>query len=149
MKFGELDTPLLIKVGISAVDMFGAQQNVEAEIPHWDFEKVKQSVQHAWEINLSKIQVHSRDENHKTIFYTALYHSLLNPNLYTDVDGRYSGMDMQIHQDSTDNHYTIFSLCDTFRATHPVFTLIEQEKTNEFIRTFLRQYRQWGKLPIW
>ena len=98
---------------------------------------------------LSKIQIHGRDENYKTIFYTALYHSLLNPNLYTDADGRYRGMDMQIHQDSTDNHYTIFSLWDTFRATHPLFTLIEQEKTNEFIRTFLRQYRQGGKLPIW
>lgn len=149
MKFGELDAPLLVKVGISAVDMLGAQQNLEAEIPHWDFEKIKQSVQYAWETKLSKIQVHGRDENHKTIFYTALYHSLLNPNLYTDLDGRYRGMDMQIHQDSTDNHYTIFSLWDTFRATHPLFTLIEQEKTNEFIRTFLRQYRQGGKLPIW
>ena len=149
MKFGELDTPLLVKVGISAVDMLGAQQNLEAEIPDWDFEKIKQSVQYAWETKLSKIQVHGRDENHKTIFYTALYHSLLNPNLYIDVDGRYRGMDMQIHQDSTDNHYTIFSLWDTFRATHPLFTLIEQEKTNEFIRTILRQYRQGGKLPIW
>ena len=129
--------------------MLGAQQNLEAEIPHWDFEKIKQSVQYAWETKLSKIQVYGRDENHKTIFYTALYHSLLNPNLYTDADGRYRGMDMQIHQDSTDNHYTIFSLWDTFRATHPLFTLIEQEKTNEFIRTFLRQYRQGGKLPIW
>ena len=149
MMFGELDTPLLVKVGISAVDMLGAQQNLEAEIPHWDFNKIKQSVQDAWETNLSKIQVYGRDENHKTIFYTALYHSLLNPNLYIDVDGRYRGMDMQIHKDSTDNHYTIFSLWDTFRATHPLFTIIEQEKTNEFIRTFLRQFRQGGKLPIW
>ena len=127
MMFGELDTPLLVKVGISAVDMLGAQQNLEAEIPHWDFNKIKQSVQDAWETNLSKIKVYGRDENHKTIFYTALYHSLLNPNLYIDVDGRYRGMDMQIHQDSTDNHYTVFSLWDTFRATHPLFTIIEQE----------------------
>ncbi|MDC3050683.1 GH92 family glycosyl hydrolase [Flavobacteriales bacterium] len=149
MIFGELDTPLLVKVGISAVDMLGAKQNLDAEIPHWDFNKTKQSVQDAWEMNLSKIQVYGRDENHKTIFYTALYHSLLNPNLYIDVDGRYRGMDMQIHQDSTDNHYTIFSLWDTFRATHPLFTIIEQKKTSEFIRTFLRQFRQGGKLPIW
>jgi predicted alpha-1,2-mannosidase len=149
LKFGKLDNPLLVKVGISAVDILGAQQNVEQEIPHWDFDKTKHTVQNAWESNLSKIQVHGRDEDHKTVFYTALYHSLLNPNIYIDVDGRYRGMDMNIHQDSTDNHYTIFSLWDTFRATHPLFTLIEQEKTNEFIRTFLRQYQQGGKLPIW
>lgn len=149
LKFGKFDNPLLVKVGISAVDILGAQQNVEQEIPHWDFDKTKHTVQNAWESNLSKIQVHGRDEDHKTVFYTALYHSLLNPNIYIDVDGRYRGMDMNIHQDSTDNHYTIFSLWDTFRATHPLFTLIEQEKTNEFIRTFLRQYQQGGKLPIW
>ena len=149
LKFGKLDQPLLVKAGISAVDMLGAQQNLEQEIPHWDFDKSKQTVQNAWQRKLGKIQVHGRDEANKTIFYTALYHSLLNPNIYIDVDGRYRGMDMNIHQDSTDSHYTIFSLWDTFRATHPLFTLIEQEKTNAFIRTFLRQYQQGGKLPIW
>jgi predicted alpha-1,2-mannosidase len=136
-------------VAISAVDMLGAKKNLESEIDHWDFEKTKTQSQSKWEQALSKIQVFDRKENDKTIFYTALYHSMLNPNLYIDVDGRYRGMDMKIHRDTTDNHYTIFSLWDTFRATHPLFTIIEQKKTNEFIRTFLRQYNEGGKLPIW
>ena len=89
-----------------------------------------------------------KSEEQKEIFYTALYHSLLNPNLYVDVDGNYNGTDLQKHH-TDDKHYTIFSLWDTFRATHPLFTLIQQERTNEFIRTFLRQYKEGGQLPIW
>ena len=73
---------------------------------------------------------------------------MLNPNLYIDVDGRYRGMDLEIHKETVDNHYTIFSLWDTFRATHPLFTIIDQKRTNSFIRTLLRQYQQGGKLPI-
>ncbi len=149
LDFGKLDKPLLVKVGISAVDMLGAKKNVEYEINHWDFEKTKHQSQSKWEKALSKIQVFDRKEDDKTIFYTALYHSMLNPNLYIDVDGRYRGMDMNIHRDTTDNHYTIFSLWDTFRATHPLFTIIEQKRTNEFIRTFLRHFKEGGKLPIW
>ena len=149
MEFGTLQHPLLVKVGISAVDMQGAQQNVQQEIPHWDFELIKSIVQNKWEQALSKIKVFGRSNDNKSIFYTALYHSMLNPNLYIDVDGRYRGMDMNVHKDSVDQHYTIFSLWDTFRATHPLFTLIEQKRTNSFIRTLLRQYQHGGKLPIW
>lgn len=149
LKFGQLQQPLKVKVGISAVDQRGAQQNLDAEIPHWEFEQAKKKTQDAWRKALAKIQVEGKSEEKKTIFYTAMYHSLLNPNLYIDVDGRYRGMDLQIHQDSTDRHYTIFSLWDTFRATHPLFTLIEQGRTNEFIRTFLRMHEQGGILPIW
>lgn len=149
LSFGKLQEPLQIKVGISAVDVLGAQQNVDTEIPHWDFEKTKANTQGAWREALTKIQVEGRSEKKKEIFYTAMYHSMLNPNLYIDVDGRYRGMDLEVHQDTLDNHYTIFSLWDTFRATHPLFTLIEQERTNEFIRTFLRMYEQGGILPIW
>jgi predicted alpha-1,2-mannosidase len=113
------------------------------------FSKAKQQVQSSWEKELSKIVVEGGSDDNKTIFYTALYHSLLNPNLYIDVDGRYRGMDLEIHKDTSDNHYTIFSLWDTFRATHPLFTIIDQKRTNAFIRTLLRQYQQGGKLPIW
>lgn len=147
--FGKLLEPLKLKVGISAVDVLGAQQNLDAEIPHWSFEQTKQKTQDVWRKALAKIQVEGKSEENKTIFYTAMYHSMLNPNLYIDVDGRYRGMDLQVHQDSIDKHYTIFSLWDTFRATHPLFTLIEQERTNEFIRTLLRMYEQGGILPIW
>ncbi len=146
--FGELNTPLLVKVGISAVDTLGAKNNLLIEIPHWDFNKTKKDAEKLWINALNKIQIEDKSENRKEIFYTALYHSLIVPNLYIDVDGRYNGMDLEIHE-SKDQHYTIFSLWDTFRATHPLFTIIEQKKTNEFIRTLLRQFKEGGKLPIW
>ena len=148
ISFGKLQTPLLIKVGISAVSTEGAKANLQAEIPHWDFEKTKAETTDIWEKELSKIIVEGKSETQKEIFYTALYHSLLNPNLYVDVDGNYNGTDLQKHH-TEDKHYTIFSLWDTFRATHPLFTLIQQKRTNEFIRTFLRQYKEGGQLPIW
>ena len=148
ISFGKLQEPLLIKVGISAVSTEGAKANLQAEIPHWDFEKTKAETTDLWEKELSKIIVEGKSEEQKEIFYTALYHSLLNPNLYVDVDGNYNGTDLKKHH-TDDKHYTIFSLWDTFRATHPLFTLIQQERTNEFIRTFLRQYKEGGQLPIW
>ena len=148
VEFGNLKESLLIKVGISAVSTDGAKANLMAEIPHWNFEKTKAETQALWEKELSKIQVEGKSEQQKEIFYTALYHSLLNPNLYVDVDGHYNGTDLQKHQ-TDDKHYTIFSLWDTFRATHPLFTLIQQERTNAFIRTFLRQYKEGGQLPVW
>ena len=148
VEFGNLEESLLIKVGISAVSTDGAKANLMAEIPHWNFEKTKAETQALWEKELSKIQVEGKSEQQKEIFYTALYHSLLNPNLYVDVDGHYNGTDLQKHQ-TDDKHYTIFSLWDTFRATHPLFTLIQQERTNAFIRTFLRQYKEGGQLPVW
>jgi len=140
---------ILLKVGISAVDEEGARKNLDKEIPGWDFDKIKQQSSDQWEQNLSKITVEGGSQDERTIFYTALYHSLLNPNLYTDVDGRYRGMDMNIHQTDDHTQYTVFSLWDTFRATHPLFTIIEQEKTNDFINTLLDQYDKGGELPIW
>jgi len=148
ISFGKLQEPLFVKLGISAVNTDGAKANLEAEIPHWDFEKTKAETNALWEKELSKIVVEGKSEEQKEIFYTALYHSLLNPNLYMDINGNYNGTDLQKHN-TKDKHYTIFSLWDTFRATHPLFTLIQQERTNEFIRTFLRQYNQGGQLPIW
>ena len=146
--FGELQVPLLVKVGISAVSIQGAKANLKAEIPNWDFEKIKIETKASWENELSKIVVEGDSDTQKEIFYTALYHSLLVPNLYVDVDGKYNGTDLQIHH-TDDKHYTIFSLWDTFRATHPLFTLVQQKKTGEFIRTLLRQYKEGGQLPIW
>jgi predicted alpha-1,2-mannosidase len=148
ISFGKLQEPLLIKVGISAVSTEGAKANLEAEIPHWNFEKTKAETTALWEKELSKIIVEGKSEIQKEIFYTALYHSLLTPNLYIDVDGNYNGTDLKKNH-TDDKHYTVFSLWDTFRATHPLFTLIQQKRTNEFIRTFLRQYKEGGQLPIW
>ncbi len=147
--FGELkDNTLLVKIGLSSVDTTGARLNLEQENPNWDFEAFKQANIEKWNTILSKIEVKDTDEDKKTIFYTALYHNLIVPNIFSDVDGRYLGMDRQIHQSKTPQ-YTIFSLWDTYRATHPLYTLIETKRTNDFIHTFKNQYEQGGILPIW
>ncbi len=137
-----------VAVGISAVSIEGAHKNLEAEASHWDFEKYNADAKAKWEKALNKIQIASQDETKKEIFYSALYHTMIAPNVFSDVDGKYRGMDMKIHE-SEDLVYTVFSLWDTFRATHPLYTIIEQQKTNEFIRTFLKQYKDGGALPIW
>jgi putative alpha-1,2-mannosidase len=148
MFFKPRDTDLLVKVGISAVSIENAKANLEAEIPHWDFEQTKAEAQQAWNKQLGKIEVQGAEED-KVKFYTALYHTMIAPNLYTDVNGDYRGMDMKIHNTEGDkDQYTVFSLWDTFRATHPLFTIIEQDRTNAFVQTFLRQYEQGGLLPF-
>lgn len=140
---------IVLKVGISAVSIEGARKNLETEAPHWDFEQYKSAARVEWEKALNKIQVASQDNIKKEIFYTALYHTMIAPNVFSDLDGKYRGMDMKIHESKDGPQYTVFSLWDTFRATHPLYTIIEQKKTNEFIRTFLRQYKDGGALPIW
>jgi predicted alpha-1,2-mannosidase len=144
----EENEEILVKVGISAVSIEGARKNLEAEISHWNFEKTKQEAKEKWEKELSKIQVEGQNETDKYIFYTALYHSLLAPNIYSDVDGSYRGHDHQIHQA---NHpvYTVFSLWDTFRAEHPLLTIIDQKRTNNMIKSMLLMYEQGGLLPVW
>ena len=147
LAFGKISEPLEIKASISAVDIDGAIGNL-SEISDWDFEKVKTEAQNIWKNELKKIEITTNSKSKKEIFYTALYHSSLNPNTYNDLNGNYLGMDFKKHS-TEDKHYTIFSLWDTFRATHPLFTIINIEKTNEFIRTLLRQYQDGGRLPIW
>ncbi|MCB0402849.1 MAG: GH92 family glycosyl hydrolase [Flavobacteriales bacterium] len=139
---------IMLKVGISAVSIEGARKNLEAEAPHWDFEQYKADAKTKWEQALNKIQVAGTDKTKLTNFYTALYHTMIVPNVFSDVDGKYRGMDRQIHE-SKDPVYTVFSLWDTFRATHPLYTIIEQKRTNAFIRTFLKQYQDGGIIPIW
>lgn len=141
--------PVFVKVGISAVDIQGARRNLEQEIGEKSFDQVKEEANIAWETQLEKIVVESISEEIKTNFYTALYHSMLAPNLYQDVDGRYRGMDLNIHQNDTFDYYTVFSLWDTYRAAHPLYTIIEQERTNDFINTMLAKYDEGGILPIW
>lgn len=149
LEFGHIEPVLTVKVGMSAVDIEGAKKNLKAEMPHWDFTIYRESAEERWDKELSKISVTTSLATQKTIFYTALYHAYLNPNTFSDVDGRYRGMDQEIHQDKTRNQYTVFSLWDTFRATHPLFTLTQVEKTNEFVATFLAQYEEGGIIPIW
>lgn len=146
--FGEGDE-LKVKVALSAVDQSGALKNLEQEIPHWDFELVQSEAKASWDAQLSKIQVKGGSQEQKVIFYTALYHTMIAPNLYQDVDGRFRATDLEIYQSQNHTHYSVFSLWDTYRATHPLYTLIEQERTKDFIQTFLKQYEEGGRLPMW
>lgn len=138
-----------VKVSLSAVDYEGAKKNMEAEIPHWNFEKVKQEAEDLWNKELSKIEVKGGTHDQQVIFYTALYHSFIQPNTYSDVDGRYRGRDMKIHQADSFTYYTVFSLWDTFRAAHPLYNIIQRKRNSDFIKTFLKQYEQGGRLPVW
>jgi predicted alpha-1,2-mannosidase len=147
--FGSGGEPLLVKVGISAVSVEGARRNLEAEIPGWDFDAVRKAADSGWERELSKIRVDGGTSRQRTIFYTALYHAMLTPNVYMDVDGQYRGRDFKIHKAEGFTYYSVFSLWDTFRALHPLLAIIDRARTRDFIQTFLRQYREGGRLPVW
>jgi len=140
-----------LKFALSSVSTAGAMKNLEAEIPHWDFEKTKQETQQKWNEELNKIQVETIEESQKETFYTALYHTMLSPILYEDVDGKYRGLDQNIHQSEGFTNYTIFSLWDTYRALHPLFNVIQQERNNDMIKSMLAHQEQsvHKMLPIW
>ena len=146
---GSVTNVLEVEVGISAVDKAGAHKNRIAELKDKTFDQLRYEADVIWEKQLNKIVVETYKEEDKYNFYTALYHTMIAPNLYQDVDGKYRGMDMNIHQDLDTNYYTVFSLWDTYRAAHPLYTLIEQERTNDFINTFLNKYDEGGIMPIW
>ncbi|HSG29572.1 MAG TPA: GH92 family glycosyl hydrolase, partial [Candidatus Krumholzibacterium sp.] len=146
---GGEDRVLLVKVGISAVSIEGAARNLDAELPGWDFDRAVQAAAGAWDRALGRIRVEGGTPVRRRTFYTALYHSLLAPNIYSDVDGRYRGRDLEVHRSEGGDYYTVFSLWDTYRAAHPLLTIIERERTVDLIRTFLLQYRQGGLLPVW
>ncbi len=140
---------ILVRIGISAVSAEGARKNLEKEIPDFDFEKIKTQAEKIWEKELNRIQVESKNEDRKKIFYTALYHTLITPNLFTDVDGKYYGMDRKIHAAQDYDHYAVFSLWDTFRAEHPLFTIIDQKRASHFVKSILAKYKDGGLLPVW
>jgi predicted alpha-1,2-mannosidase len=138
-----------VKVGISAVSYSGARRNLKQEIPAWDFESIRNQAKQTWEKALSKIEVEGGTDVQKTVFYTALYHTMVQPNTFTDVDGNYRGMDKKIHRADGFTMYTVFSLWDTYRAFHPLMTIIDQARTLDYIKSFLTQYDQGGLLPVW
>lgn len=148
LTFKPSSEPLIVKVGISAVSIEGARKNLEAEVPHWDFDKVRTEAEAAWNAKLNKIKVEGGTREQQRIFYTALYHCYVAPYLFNDVDGRYRGMDGEVHHADHDV-YTVFSLWDTFRALHPLMTILEPDMTRDWIRTFLLHYQQGGRLPVW
>jgi predicted alpha-1,2-mannosidase len=143
------DEVIEVKVGISPVDAEGAYKNLMAEIPDWGFDEVRQNTFEAWNNELVKIRVKGGTREQNIVFYTALYRTFLQPNTFMDVDRRYRGMDRQVHKAEDFTNYTVFSLWDTYRTWHPLMTIIEQERTHDFIRVMLDMYEKGGLLPIW
>lgn len=141
---------ILVKVGISAVSTEGARKNLEAEIPNWNFIDVVQKAKEAWNKELGKIEIEGGTKDQQVFFYTSMYHASMSPDIYMDVDGKYRGIDRKVHQGKEGfTNYTVFSLWDTFRALHPLFTIIDQKRTNDFVRSLLQKYDDGGRLPMW
>lgn len=147
--------PLLVRVGISNVSIEGARKNLEAEIANKEFEEVVADAKALWNKELGKIEVkeitdeRSNNSEMVKVFYTALYHCFIHPSTASDVDGNYRGRDNKIHKADGFTYYSVFSIWDTYRALHPLMTIIDQKRTNDFIKTFLAQYEQGGRLPVW
>jgi predicted alpha-1,2-mannosidase len=139
-----------IKFALSAVSTEGALKNLQAEVPHFDFEKVRAETKSKWQTELSKIVINASTDK-KTTFYTSLYHTFINPIQYMDVDGKYRGLDHNIHQAEGFVNYSVFSLWDTYRALHPLFTLIQPERASDMINSMLVHYDQsvHKLLPVW
>jgi predicted alpha-1,2-mannosidase len=144
------DEAILVKVGVSAISAENAMKNLDADIPHWDFDKVRSETCKKWDRELSKIQIEGTQQEKET-FYTALYHAFNTPNLYQDVTGEYRGFDHNFHKAEGFRNYAIFSLWDTYRAAHPLFTLIQAERDAEMINSMLAHYDQSVDhlLPVW
>ena len=143
------DKAVMAKVALSAVSIEGAQNNLAKELPGWDFEKTKAAAEKIWNEELSRIVVSSNDVKQLRTFYTALYHTCIVPNINQDVDGQYRGRDNQIHTATGFTNYSVFSLWDTYRGAHPLYTIIDKKRTLDYIKTFLVQYQQGGRLPVW
>jgi predicted alpha-1,2-mannosidase len=148
--FGDLKgQPLLQKVAISSVSIKNAKMNLQKEVPGWDFNKVKKSARDSWNNELQKITVQSDDSSKLRTFYTAMYHTMLGPTLYSDVNHQYRGADDKVHTAKGFKAYSTLSLWDTFRAEHPLLTFIEPNRVNGFVKFMLSFYDQHGLLPIW
>ncbi len=140
---------VMAKVGLSAVSIEGAKNNLASELSGWDFEKTKAAAEKTWNKELSRIDVSSNDKKQLRTFYTALYHTAIVPNINQDADGQYRGRDNKIHAAAGFTNYSVFSLWDTYRGAHPLYTIIDQKRTLDYIKSFLVQYQQGGRLPVW
>lgn len=140
---------ILLKVGISPVSYDAALANISAEIPHWHFAEVKRKAGDKWNRELSKITVEHPDDAVKRKFYTAMYHSFIAPVLFNDHNRNYQGTDKEVYENPGFDNYSIFSLWDTYRAIHPLFTIVQTERVDDMINSMLAIYQQQGKLPVW
>jgi predicted alpha-1,2-mannosidase len=140
---------ILLKVALSPVSEENAAENMQAEIPHWDFDKTHQEAEAKWSKYLNRIQIEGGSEDQRTIFYTALYHTLIHPSVSQDVNGDYRGLDNKVYNSHTFQYHSIFSLWDTYRAAHPLYTILCPEKVPDFINGFLDDFEKSGHLPVW
>lgn len=143
------DEQILVTTALSGVSMEGAARNLQAEAPEDDFDRYHAEAVRRWNGELSKIAVEGENTADKVKFYTALYHAMIAPTIYSDVDGQYYGPDRQIHQAEGWTNYSTFSLWDTFRAAHPLYTYLVPDRVNDMVQCFLHFYEQSGALPLW
>jgi predicted alpha-1,2-mannosidase len=143
------DKQVLAKVGISSVSEENAMANLKASLSGWDFDATRQAASDAWEKELSKIKITGSDPVQKKIFYTSLYHTMIAPSLFSDLNGEFKGVKGDVQKAEGYNQYTVFSLWDTYRALHPLFTLTQQDRVNDMVKSMLSHYQQTGILPVW
>ena len=142
---------IMVKFSLSPVSQQNALVNMQAEMPHWNFEKVKSDGQQEWNQQLSKVVIETKNIADKQNFYTAMYHTFLGPTTYMDTDGRYKGLDQEVHQSKDFTNYTTFSLWDTYRALHPLFNILQPERNSDMVESMLAHYDQsvHKMLPVW
>lgn len=140
---------IMMKVALSPVSMENAYENMQTELPGWDFDGTVEEAEDAWDKELGRIRIETKDENARKIFYTALYHSMIAPSTFCDIDGSYRGADGEAYEDAGHQVYTTFSLWDTYRGAMPLYSIFQSERYKDFINTMLDIYRKQGKLPVW
>ena len=140
---------VIIKMGISPVSSKNALENIKSEIPHWNFDEIAAEADKKWNKELSKVKIETSDITKKRIFYTAMFHTMIAPNLFNDVNGEYRGTDKKVYTDPGFTNYTLFSLWDTYRAAHPLYTITQPERVSDMVNSMLLIFEQQGKLPVW
>lgn len=143
------DEVIQVKVAISPVSTENAILNMEAELPGWNFAKTVEAARDAWDKELSKVTIKTNDEKRKQVFYTALYHTMIAPSVFNDVNGDYYGTDKQVHHGAKFTNLTTFSLWDTYRGANPLFTVLQPDRVSDMVNSMLAIYKQQGRLPVW
>ena len=143
------DEQIQLKVGISPVSIENAANNINAEIPQWNFEDIKTEANNKWNKELNRIQIKTSDTSRLKTFYTAMYHTMIAPSIFNDHNGDYRGTDTMIYRNAPFTNLTTFSLWDTYRGAHPLYTIMESDRVNDMINSMLMIYKQQGKLPVW
>jgi len=141
--------PLNVKVAISPVSVDGARRNLDRETPGWEFDGHRRDAATAWERKLQRVRIETPDKAHKTVFYTALYHAMLAPTTFNDADASYRGSNGDVQPPAPFQNQTAFSLAQTFRALHPLLTLVQAERVNDLVQSLMAAYRESGRLPAW